>query len=71
MLSMLAWNRKIVRIFPMKAWEIKPWKTMESMGSYKNESMESMGIRMVFSSILLLMISRKDGKHRKAWNLSK
>ena len=38
MLSMLAWDRKIVRIFPMKAWDawdIKPWKTMESMGIYK------------------------------------
>ena len=29
MLSMLAWDRKIVRIFPMKAWDIKPWKTWE------------------------------------------
>ena len=64
MLSMLAWNRKIVTVFPMKAWKawnIKPWKTiesmesieyktmetMESMGIYKNESMESMG-SMVF-----------------------
>ena len=37
---------------------------MESMGStgiYKNESMGS----MVFSSILLLIISRKHGKHGK------
>ena len=63
-LYMLAWNRKIVKIFPMKAWNLKPWKTMESMGSmgiYENESMGS----MVFSSILLLIISRKHGK--KAW----
>ena len=54
---------------------------MESMGSmriYKNESMESMG-SMVFSSILLLIISRKHGKHekiawesmQKAWDLCK
>ena len=53
MLSMLTWNRKIVKIFPMKAWKawnLKPW---ESMGS------------IVFSSILLLIISRKHGK--KAW----
>ena len=65
MLSMLAWNRKILKIFLMetwKAWNLKPWKTMESMGIYKNESMESMG-SMVFSSILLLIISRKHGKH--------
>ena len=34
---------------------------MESMGIYKNESMES----VVFSSILLLKISRKHGKHGK------
>ena len=67
MLSMLAWNRKIVKIFPMKAWNLKPWKTMESMESYKNESMGS----MVFSSILLLIISRKHGKHGKAWGLCK
>ena len=70
MLSMLSWNRKIVKIFPMKAWNLKPWKTMESMvsmGIYKNESMES----MVFSGILLLIISRKHGKHgRKAWEES-
>ena len=67
MLSMLAWNRKIVKIFPRntwKAWNLKPWKTMESMGIYKNESMGS----MVFSSILLLIISRKHGK---AWHLCK
>ena len=67
MLTMLAWNRKIVKIFPMKAWKawnLKPWKTMESMGIYKNESMES----MVFSSILPLIISRKHGRHgKKAW----
>ena len=37
---------------------------MGSMGIYKNESMESMG-SMVFSSILLLIISRKHGKHGK------
>ena len=37
----------------------RPWKTMESMGIYKNESMQ----RMVFSSILLLIISGKHGKH--------
>ena len=36
-------------------------------GNLQNESMESMGI-MVFSSILLLIISRKHGKHgKKAW----
>ena len=65
MLSMLAWNRKIVTVFPMKAWKawnITPWKTMESMGIYKNESMESMG-SMVFTSILFVIISRKHGKH--------
>ena len=40
---------------------------MGSMGIYKNERMESMG-SMVFSSILLLIISRKHGKHGKiAW----
>ena len=39
-------------------------ETMGSMGIYKNESMESMG-SMVFSIILLLIISRKHGK--KAW----
>ena len=73
MLSMLAWNRKIVKIFSMKAWNpwnLKPWKTMESMesmGIYKHESMESMG-SIVFSSILLLIISRKHEKHgKKAW----
>ena len=44
----IAWDRKIVTVFPMKAWKawnIRPWKTMESiesMGIYKNESMESM-----------------------------
>ena len=59
MLSMLAWNRKIVKIFLMEAWNLKPWKTMESMGIYKNERMGS----MVFSSILLLIISRKHEKH--------
>ena len=67
MLSMLAWNKKIVKIFPMKAWKarnLKPWKTMESIGIYKNECMES----MVLSSILLLIISRRHGKHgKKAW----
>ena len=50
-----------------KAWEIMKYKTMESMGSmgiYKNESMESMG-SMVFSSMLLFIISRKHGKHEK------
>ena len=36
-------------------------ESMGSMGIYKNESMESMG----FSSILLLIISRKHGKHGK------
>ena len=71
MLSILSWNRRIVNIFPMKAWKawnLKPWKTMESMGIYKNESMGS----MVFSNILLLIISRKHGKHeKKAWDLCK
>ena len=53
----------------MKAWNLKAWKAMESMGImriYKNESMESMG-STVFSSKLLLIISRKHGKHGKAW----
>ena len=36
-------------------------ESMGSMGIYKNESMKS----MVFSSILLLIISRKHGKHGK------
>ena len=39
-------------------------ESIGSMGIYKNESMESMG-SMVFSSILLLIISRKHGKHGK------
>ena len=39
-------------------------ESMGSMGIYKNESMESMG-SMVFSSMLLLIISRKHGKHGK------
>ena len=40
---------------------------MESMGIYKNKSMESMG-SMVFSNTLLLIISRKHEKHgKKAW----
>ena len=49
----MPWDREIVRIIPMNtwgAWNIKPWKTMKSMGStgiYKNESIES----MLFSSI--------------------
>ena len=32
-LSMLAWNRKIVKMFPMKAWKawnLKPWKASEA-----------------------------------------
>ena len=63
-ISMLAWDRKTVKKFPMKAWDIKPWKSMESMIIYKNESMES----MVFLSILLSVIFRKHGKHGKiAW----
>ena len=70
MLSMPVWQRKIVKIFPMKAWKLKPWKTMESMGIFKNESMESMG-SIVFFSILLLIISRKNGKHEKALDLCK
>ena len=42
-------------------------ESMKSMGIYKNESMETMG-SIVFSSILLLIISRKHGKHgKKAW----
>ena len=35
MLSMVAWTRKIVTVFPMKAWKawnIKPCKTMENIG---------------------------------------
>ena len=43
MLSMLAWNRKIVTVFPMKAWNIKPWKTMESMESIEYKTMENHG----------------------------
>ena len=57
------------------------YKTTESMGIYKHESMES----MVLSSILLSIISRKNGKHgkhgkhgkiawekmEKTWNLCK
>ena len=55
-------------------------ESMESMGIYKNESMESMG-SIIFSGILLLIISRKyrnhgkhgrkHGKHGKAWDLCK
>ena len=48
-------------------------ESMESMGFYKNESIESMG-NMVFSGILLLIISRKHRKHgkhgKKAWKES-
>ena len=44
-------------------------ESMGSMGIYKNESMGS----MVFSSMLLLIISRKHGKHGKhgkiAWEI--
>ena len=51
MLSMLAWDRKIEKIFHMKAWDIQSWKknieSMGSMGIYKNESMGS----MIFSGI--------------------
>ena len=46
MLSMQAWNRKIVTVFPMKAWKawnIKPSKTMESMGSIEYKTMENHG----------------------------
>ena len=39
-------------------------ESMGSMGIYKNERMESIG-SMVFSSILLLIISRKHRKHGK------
>ena len=44
--SMLAWNRKIVTVFPMKAWKawnIKPWKTMESMENMEYKTMENHG----------------------------
>ena len=47
-----------------KAWNKKPWKTMESMGIYKNESMGS----MVFSIILLLNNIQKAWK---AWEIMK
>ena len=50
-----------------KAWNKKPWKTMESMGIYKNESMESMG-SMVFSIVLLLNNIQKAWK---AWEIMK
>ena len=46
MLSMLAWTRKIVIVFPMKAWKawnIKPWKTMKSMESIEYKTMENHG----------------------------
>ena len=43
MFSMLAWDRKIVRVPHMKAWDIKTIESMGSTGIYKNESMESMG----------------------------
>ena len=56
MLSMLAWNRKILTVFPMKAWNIKPWKTMESM-----ESTESMEYKTI----------ENHGKHGKHGNLQK
>ena len=46
---------------PHESMESMESKTMESMGIYKNGSMGS----MVFSSILLLIISRKHGKHGK------
>ena len=55
---------------PHESTESMESKTMEGMGIYKNESMESMG-SMVFSCILLLIISRKQGKHGKAWDLCK
>ena len=39
----------------IEAWNLKPWKTMGSMGIYKNESMGN----MVFSGtgILFLIVS--------------
>ena len=53
------------------------YETMENHGKHgnlQNESMESMG-SIVFPSILLSIISRKPGKHRKhgkkAWDLCK
>ena len=45
-------------------------KTMENHGKHRNFQKESMG-SMVFYSTLLLIISRKHGKHGKAWNLCK
>ena len=55
-------SRKTVRTFPIKpweAWDIKPWKAIERMGIYKNESMESTG-SMVFCGILLSITSGKS-----------
>ena len=43
MLSMPEWNRKILTVFLMKAWNIKPWKTMESMESMEYKTMENHG----------------------------
>ena len=49
---------------PHESMDSKTMESIESMGIYKNESIGS----MVFSSILLLIISRKHGKQGKeAW----
>ena len=63
-LSMLAWDRKSARIIPHETMESMGYKTIENMGGMgicENENMESIG-SMVFSSILLSIISGKHGK---------
>ena len=44
-ISMLAWNRKIVKIFPMKAakaaWNIKPWKAWKAREFTKMKAWEA------------------------------
>ena len=67
MLSMLAWNRKIVKIFLMKAWKawnLEPWKAWEAWEFTKMKAWEA----WYFLVYYFLIISRKHGKHgKKAW----
>ena len=65
--SMEQENCKNIPHESMESMESETMESIGSMGIYKNESMGS----MIFSSILLLIISRKHGKHGKAWDLCK
>ena len=62
--SMEQENCKNIPHESMESMESETMESIGSMGIYKNESMGS----MIFSSILLLIISRKHGK---AWDLCK